>query len=403
MKAAKRRPRGSVYEREDSPYLWLEYSNGGRKVRESTGQTSYKKAKKLLDVRLGEIAEGRFLGLELNRVMVGETEKGDGLADDFFRYYRSNNLKSIDDAKARWNLHLKPCFGGMRAMQVSPELIARYVQSRQEQHAANGTINRELAALKRMFSLGREHRKVREVPTFPKLKESPPRKGFLQDDQYRKLIEGAKLWFRSIVECGRTYGWRISEVLGLRVGQVDLLSRTVRLNPGETKNDEGRVVVMTDAVFLLLSECVRGKSSDAYVFTRPNGKRVVDFRLTWADACCRAGLGKLYCPKCKKPTELTKCSTCSIEWKRKELIYRGLIFHDLRRSGVRDMVRNGIPERVAMTISGHKTRSIFDRYNIVNEDDLRDAAAKMNRRDEKLVLSHDSVTPEPLPKADAVN
>jgi hypothetical protein len=118
---------------------------------------------------------------------------------------------------------------------------------------------------------------------------------------------------------------------------------------------------------VLLRECVQGKESGSYLFTR-DGQRIVEFRGDWYALCVEAGLGHLQCPLCSNPVDRKHdCQTCTKHWDLHRLKYVGLFFHDLRRSAARNLVRAGVPERVAMAITGHKTRSIFDRYNIASE------------------------------------
>jgi integrase len=236
--------------------------------------------------------------------------------------------------------------------------VAKYIIERQEQGAKNATINRELACLKRMFNLGirATPSKVVRLPTFPKLAERNIRKGFVEDQEYERLSAASSrigLWLRALFELGYAFGWRVSELLNLRVNQVDLLNRTISLNPGETKNDDGRVVIMTDTVHQFLTLCTLGKNPEGVVFTRNNRRRVRDFRGAWESICKGAGVSER-------------------------------LFHDLRRTAVRNMVRAGIPERVAMQISGHKSRAIFDRYHIVSESDLRQAAVAMDEHRRKI-------------------
>ena len=224
---------GSIYKQKGSAVWWVKYSRNGKAYRESTRTSEYSQATTFLRNRLAEISTGNFYGPKSEKIRVKE------LADDFLRDYRINGKKSIDDAEARWNLHLKPFFGDMRAVDVSSDFIARFVDHRQQQKAANATINRELAALKRMFHLGYRTTppKVNRVPAFPRLTEDNARKGFLEDAQFTLLVQSCpELWFRSLVEVGRTYGWRVSELLNMRVHQVDMLNRSIRLEPLTPKN-----------------------------------------------------------------------------------------------------------------------------------------------------------------------
>jgi integrase len=207
----------------------------------------------------------------------------------------------------------------------------------------------------------------------PMYKESDPRTGFLDDAAYVQLARECSkegLWLRALLTVAYSFGFRSGELLSMRVRQVDLLSRTIRLEVGSTKNDEGRITPMTDEVFKLLTACVSGKEPEDFVFTREDGRRVQSFRKRWKKVCLQAGVPDL-------------------------------IFHDLRRSGVRNLRRLGVQESVVMKISGHKTRSVFERYNIIDEADLTEAARKLNEKQNSLGHSSGIVAPEMMKTATA--
>jgi integrase len=293
--------------------------------------------------RLGQISKGRFSGLRPERV------RFEALAEDFLNDYRINGKRSLDKAE-RSVRHLHRFFGGMRAVDITTDKVRTYIGDRQDDAVSNAEINRELAALKRMFNLALQHSppKVPQKPYIPMLQERNVRKGFFEHEEFIALRAALPLELRPVVTFAYYTGWRKEEVLTMTWERIDLQARTVRLDPGTTKNDEGRLIYLDGELFDILitvkHERDRLYPYCAEVFHR-SGKGIKDFRAAWDSACQAVGL-------------------------------EGKLFHDFRRTAVRNMVRAGIPERVAQQISGHKTRSVFDRYHIVSDSDLREAAKR---------------------------
>jgi integrase len=376
----RQRGAGSIF-KNGSSTLWVKFYDRGIPRRESSHSTDPKVAEKLLKRRLAEVETKIYVPRQ--NIMVDE------MIFDLLSDYRVNGQKSIDHAERRWRLHLMPSFSRMRAHDVTTDRVRRYINSRLEEGAENASINRELALLKRAFNLARECTppKVKDVPYIPMLQERNTRKGFLEAEGYSRVAAGCGsigLWMRAIFECGYTYGWRHEELLGLEVRQVSLLTNGIRLDAGATKNDDAREVCMTKTVRALLIQCVRAKKPNEGVFTRDDGRPVRDFRKSWQNVCCAAGVGEVICRECNKSVDADNhCASCGRDRACGDLKYSGLLFHDLRRTAVRNMIRAGIPERVAMQISGHLTRSVFDRYHIVAPNDLTEAARKVEIHHER--------------------
>jgi integrase len=173
--------------------------------------------------------------------------------------------------------------------------------------------------------------------------------GFIRFSTSGSRINLSTVLYMALIFAYKT-GRRASEIEGLTWAQVDLANGIVRLEAGETKNDSGRTVYLDKELLGIFQQQEKARkkrtSITPYVFTNEAGNGPVkDFHKSWVSACKSAKIGKR-------------------------------LFHDFRRSAVRNMVRAGIPERVAMMVSGHKTRSVFDRYNIVSDTDLRPASQK---------------------------
>jgi integrase len=270
---------------------------------------------------------------------------------------RQEGRKSLDHVQSRWENHLNSFFGNIVAASLATDDINEYIDNRDDEGAESSTINRELAIVRRIYTLAHRSKppKVWTIPYFPRLAEPKARQGFLSDKVYdalaRETLEQG-LWLRGMTAVGYAFGWRKSEVLKLQVCQLDFSDRTIRLDPGTTKNDDGRVIHMSNEVYHLLSACAANKQPDDFVFTREDGEPIRDFRAAWANACGRAG-----CP--------------------------GLLFHDLRRTAARNLRRLGVSEKVIMRIAGWRSRAVFERYNIVDQSDLADAARRLDEKRER--------------------
>jgi integrase len=340
-------PRG-VHRRGNSLVVSFALADGTIE-RRSLGSVSAGFAQEQLGIFKRQVRQGEYQKRQPRQVERKETTCADlwklYLADAETRGKRTDRLATA------WT-HLKAQLGARAANGIKPLDIVNYTAARRAEGVTNGCVNRELACLKACLRYGARLEVISHAPMFPRrLPEAKPRQGFIEDQTYQTLVTNCReLWLRTFLALGFNYGFRKSEMLNLCVRNVDLLGGWLTLET--SKNGEGRKVKLTGETRTLLTECVRDKEPNDSVLTRQDGSVVAQPRKAWYSLCTACGLGKL-------------------DDKGR---YTGLQMHDLRRSAVRRLVRRGIGEKVAMAISGHKTRSVFDRYNITNERDLENAA-----------------------------
>ena len=383
----KRRERGAgriyqpKYDKDGKGMLgrWRIRYTCGRKVYDEKlpeqWQNTKTAAREYLTQKWAEIREGKFV---TGADKLHYTDLRDGL----LRNYEINDLKSLAlarDGKTKYltgQSHLDKFFdSNPRAVDLTTSTVEKFKQVRIQQGASNANINLSLRLLRRMFNVAIEEGRLSpgHAPRVKMLKDPAPRKGFLEPKDFSRLHDALPDDLRPVAMLGFDTGMRRGEVSNLRWESLDLTDNgEIHLSAEETKTSVARTIPLGRMLEVL--RIMRAKRPhDRYVFggSQPLG----NFRKRWNSACIKAGLGEYLCAKCSGPMAKGKCTLCS-STKRK---YTGLTFHDLRRSAVRNLVRGGVSETVAMKISGHKTRAVFDRYDITSARDLHDA---VRRRDE---------------------
>jgi integrase len=335
---------GRIFARKGTKLLWCQYSLRGKQFRESTGESDALKAEKYLKRRLKEVGADQigakqFVGPQQERITVAELL--DALEADY-------KLRGKDSPQFKCHLkHIRAYFGNWRAMEVTAESVDRFI-SEQLKAMAPATINRSTQLLHQSFKLATDRRRLATSPLIRHLSEAGnARQGFFTEAEFNAVVTHLPDYLKDYCRFAYLTGWRKSEVASLRWEDLD--GEVIRLRSENSKNREGRTVPVVGELAELIERrrAARQVKTDAggtiaaLVFHNA-GHAIVDLRKAWATACKFANVP-------------------------------GRLFHDLRRCAVRNMVRAGVPTDIARSISGHKTASIFSRYNIVAEDQKREA------------------------------
>jgi integrase len=266
------------------------------------------------------------------------------------KHYEKRKLKSLRSVKVH-GAHVRRAFGFERAARVTRPLIDSYIAKRRGENAADATIDRETELLRRALTLGQEDGLVAYVPKVTHLVKSHAnaRQGFVERAEFDALLsELPSQVLRDVAAFAYCTGMRKGEILSLTWDGYNHETKTIRLQAARAKTGRGRVILCgqnPELVAVLERRLAERRLDSPLIFHNGQGQRVGDFYTSWARAIARAKVAPF-------------------------------TFHDLRRTAIRNMIRAGVPERVAMEISGHRTRAIFDRYNIVSGRDLDDAMAK---------------------------
>jgi integrase len=325
------------------------YDSEGRPHSQSTRTDIKQKAEKTLRTLMGDADKGvttRPEAITYNQIR-----------EDLLASYRNKGHKSLrvtaDGSETLFPLSALDNFFeypekvGLTVARITHRTMSAFIAARQAEGVGNATINNSLSLLRRMLHLAKKHYNLPFVASIDLLKPPPPRKGFVPLEDFNRLLGAISPNLRPLVTFLYYSGARKGEACAIRWDQVDLKHAMIKLEAEQTKTDTARTIPLPNVLVEMLR---RQTKKEGLVFDSSN------LRKSWEKACDIVGMGKIV------PLE-----------GKKYYLYSGLSIHDLRRSGARNLRKAGIPESVAMKITGHKNRSVFDRYDIVDVEDVREA------------------------------
>jgi integrase len=350
MNSSKRRGNGRTYLRKNGKIWWIQYSVNGNRYRESSGSEKRADAERLLMKRRVSIAQGKPVGAQVEKTTLGD------LSQMLLDHYRANGRKSVMRAQFAFKW-LHQYFGAeTRANTITQDRVTKYIVHRQAQGRANATINFELSMLRKSLNLAFDAGRVASAPRVKNLHVDNARQGLFEDDEIEAVLKQLPSHLHALIRVAHITGWRTHSELQTRTWKhVDFDNGWLRLEPGEGKTGKPRMFPFLDdlrAVFTAQREYV-SKLERAlgriipWVFVRPDGSPIRDFRSAWKRACIKAGVS-------------------------------GRLVHDLRRTAVRNSERAGVSRFAAMSLTGHKTASVYQRYAIIDSTMLEDAALKLS-------------------------
>jgi integrase len=365
--AKRERGEGGLIKKSGCRFWYAKFYREGRAIEVSTKTEVKEEAKTILRRLMGDTERGITPENELRKVRYADLRAA--LIQNYVERGNKSLQTMADGTETIWGLKaLDEHFGykakngepeqpGVPVTQITTDAARAFARKRIEEGVSNDTINGSLRMLRRMLILAHEDNKIQVVPKIRLLKGNPARKGFLAKEQFESLLSDLPINLKPLVTFLYYCGVRKGEAAQIQWNQVDLDAALIRLEEDQTKNSEARTVPLPDVLVEMLRQV---EPKEGAVFDTTN------LRKEWCKACAAAGLGKL-----------TK-----VEGKA-DPVYTGLIVHDLRRSAIKNLMKAGVNEKVAMKISGHKTRDVFDRYHIVGTEDVVEAMRRVQKNGEK--------------------